>query len=100
MKKISKKYSEGIAQGMFVLTVAAFIVVAMMFGSCSSSTDRDNYKEEFRYNNTAHMKGSIGGTEQLSTFTFEGRRYTIWSDYRVKTSQILHIENLNEEDDN
>lgn len=97
MKKISKKYSSAVAQGMFVFTVAVFIMVAMLFGSCSSSVDRDNYEEEFRYNNVEHNRAKIADGEYLSTFTFEGRRYTVWDGHY--TSQLLHIENLEEDAD-
>lgn len=38
MKKINKKYSTAIAQGMYVLSVAMFIIIAMLFGSCSTQT--------------------------------------------------------------
>ena len=93
MKKINKKHSTAIAQGMYVFTILAFILVAMLFGSCSNSVDRDNYEEQI--NNKIEYKSlKIAQREYIKAFTFEGRRYTVWTNH--KTSQLLHIESNDE----
>ena len=98
MRKIDKKHSTAIAQGMYVFTILAFILVAMLFGSCSSSVDRDNYEEQINnrtgYAEIEYESLKIAQREYIKAFTFEGRRYTVWTNH--KTSQLLHIESNDE----
>lgn len=94
MRKIDKKHSTAIAQGMYVFTVLAFILVAMLFGSCSSSVDRDNYEEQ-EYAEIEYESLKIAQREYIKAFTFEGRRYTVWTNHT--TSQLLHIESNDKE---